>query len=879
MELSNESYKDMIKTLTDDKKIQYIFNRIPSSSINAYKKTLSYKATKEYGSSTSLLPNNFFALIESSLKEVGVLQTYKCYKEEFAKLQDFFGTDTKTITTYLRDLLSDNSQTRYKAVDKFKTLIRKYNSQYKGKFIKDYAQEKLQELKKLSVKINKKSFNLDDIKVDYSFREFFKDMKKNDPKFMFDFNALLEEASNVLVDDIYFDVMESFHTGASLESFLNLLGIYEPLDYDDNYIKKQKTVNRLKDNYEPLFNKNDLEHRRVLVQYINGLIDNNVDKSLIKDISTSDKINVDVCYKALRKVNGRARLDEEGYIRFDTNLEVSESKTTKYKEYKEQLNKVNKLLSYVFKQYKQARQTQVEKETVRTEYEEMSDTVFEDDNYTIPLSVYIKDDIETKMRDLIYGINKNKLRDLTPYELDCLNALLNSDALLFTYLIGNISTQELLIIINNYSSLLAYIKEANVEVKSFEDMLKIAKTFRFANDIDIALIGYDNLVKIINYNQFAGTEVTDEIIKARIKKARYLMTQAEQFNMSSLPYDTKVKKDGLILDRYYNNNPDALVSGIETKTCFFISVNENDFFFYSILNKNGFIVRITDEQGNFVARASCFRRNNALMINGIRLKNNEIIINNKEQKELMNKVVSLVEMMGEKIIFETTGNECPIDYVLCNKAGILENSEFDNRYEMIDFKLIREPIDVYNDDWKQFVDISKKDPELLQEVVDFPDKSFTTDFGDNYPLVLIKSRKNMGLLKPSDISLKTEDAIYSRPKFNTKIYTTEEIDREVLAKINRIRALYTFIGSTKRKQEYKLLKNSQDIDTAVVADDWVVITYKNGRVEHAYTNYTNIDYNELHRYASFDKIINKGETKEYKLKKYSHQVDSQNRED
>ena len=224
--------------------------------------------------------------------------------------------------------------------------------------------------------------------------------------------------------------------------------------------------------------------------------------------------------------------------------------------------------------------------------------------------------------------------------------------------------------------------------------------------------------------------------------------------------------------------------------------------------------------------------------------------------------------MSEKIIYETSKDECPIDYVLCNKAGILENSEFDTRYEMIDFKLIREPIDVYNDDWKEFVNIANKQDGLLQEVKDFPDRSFTTDFGDNYPLVLIKSRNNMGLVKPSDISLNTQKATYKRPKFSTKIYTSDEIDDYILKRINRIRALYTCMKKNKKgEKEFKLIKNPSNIATVVVADDWIGINYKDGKKEYAYTNYENINFEEFRRYSSFENVTSNIQAKEYTLKK------------
>ena len=863
--LREELYIMMIDALSEDRKIQYLLDKLPKSSIYAYKKTLSYKANKEYGFSNQLLPTNFFALMEKTLKEEGVIRTYKKYIDEFGRLENFFGVDKNLIVNALKGLLSERSQERYKSVETFKDLIRRYNSQYKGHYIKSYTKEKMDTLKAMSERKNKKIHD-EKNKVAYSFKDFMNDMKNSNKAFIYEFNELLENASNVYVDYIYDDVIDILNDGGNLTSLSQMLGIYMPFNYDENYIKNNKTANRLKDNFEPLLNDEDnsLEYKKMLVTYINDLVEKD-SSDLSKEVRTEDKINIDVCYKALKKIKGSAFIDEDGSLKFKTAITYDANKASKYLEYQEMIRNTKKFLDFAYKHYNMALEALELKENSNDL--SSSNMIYDDDNYFIPYDAYVKEDIEDKMAALISEINRKKIHNLTMPELESLDTLLNEQGLLFCYLMDNISLEEILSIINNFSFIHSYLKPEKINIDSIEDMLKIARTFKYVTDIDIALIGYDNLVKIINYNQFACGEVTDEVIKNRIHKAAYLMKETEHVNESSLPFDIKVKNGGLVLDRYLNNDQDVLVSGIETKTCFFISVNENDFFFYSLLNKNGFVIKIVDEQGNFIGRASCFRRNNILMINGIRLKNNEIIANNKEQKELMNKVVNLIEMMAEKLIYTTSGDSCPIDYVLCNKAGILENSEFNDRYEMVDFKIIREPIDIYNEDWEEFVKIGTRDKTLLQEVVDEPKKSFTTDFGDNYPLILIKSRNNMGLLRPSDISLKTQEPIYLRPKKPTVVYTTNEIDDETLARINKIRALYTFIGSTKKKKKFKLIRNPKDIDTAVLADDWAGVTYKNGNAEYIYTNYNNLDYAELQKYASFKKVFKDGMTKQYILKR------------
>ena len=249
-------------------------DKLPKSSIYAYKKTLSYKANKEYGFSNQLLPTNFFALMEKTLKEEGVIRTYKKYIDEFGRLENFFGVDKNLIVNALKGLLSERSQERYKSVETFKDLIRRYNSQYKGHYIKSYTKEKMDTLKAMSERKNKKIHD-EKNKVAYSFKDFMNDMKNSNKAFIYEFNELLENASNVYVDYIYDDVIDILNDGGNLTSLSQMLGIYMPFNYDENYIKNNKTANRLKDNFEPLLNDEDnsLEYKKMLVTYINDLVE------------------------------------------------------------------------------------------------------------------------------------------------------------------------------------------------------------------------------------------------------------------------------------------------------------------------------------------------------------------------------------------------------------------------------------------------------------------------------------------------------------------------------------------------------------------------------------------------------------------------------
>ena len=223
------------------------------------------------------------------------------------------------------------------------------------------------------------------------------------------------------------------------------------------------------------------------------------------------------------------------------------------------------------------------------------------------------------------------------------------------------------------------------------------------------------------------------------------------------------------------------------------------------------------------------------MINGIRWKNNKVNPESQEEMQQMTEVIRLVELMSKKMIELTTQDKCPIDYVVCNKAGILENSELENRFmfENINSELFTTPINIYDDDWKDFVTLYDNEPEqMLQEVSVTPNKCFTTDFGNHYPALLISSRNYMPLTSPKHISYDDQPSTYVRPRRFVKEYISAEINDDILKRINRIRALACYSGTREEIQEkrnnYRLIKDTKNIKSIIIGDDWVIIiSYSN----------------------------------------------------
>ena len=291
--------------------------------------------------------------------------------------------------------------------------------------------------------------------------------------------------------------------------------------------------------------------------------------------------------------------------------------------------------------------------------------------------------------------------------------------------------------------------------------------------------------------------------------------------------------DDVIISRFNNDNPKILSSGIDTGTCFKLDGDDNDFVVYTILNKNGAVFKI-EYQNKFIGRISVFRNCKVLFLNSVRIKDEREEKISKEVIDRNNKIFEcLIKLVNEIIhIAHTNGDE--IDYVVCNKAGILESSYFNNCYDIIPEHIAEQPIDIYNDDWQDFISL----PNYLLKQSNRGDKiPFTTDYG-HYPALLIASYDNQQLSRMSDIGYSSPDAIYTRPKKALKLYTSNF--KEILDDIYRIDALkyYEEVQDIEICQKnYKRPKiNIKDIYRVCLGEYYYKIEYKNGRVEETSLN-------------------------------------------
>lgn len=857
------TYLQELDMLTkNDKKINELFNEIPNMSKDVYTKTTTFYAEAKYEEAIRYgdgIPHGFTQKLEDSIAMAGVSETIEKYKDKLELICLIMKKDMSEIVDLFNIIKSNNSflnSDKQNAVVTLRSMIKKFNVKFKGEFFKRIIEEKNRLLNSTIIKITED----EDVTV-FDSEVFLLSIFSNDFIKKRVFSMIYELLSEKIDDNEYDEIVLANIDKNCLEKMIDIIGLDKPKKYVS--AKMRKTSRRLKLNYETLLNNMTcgLEEEQK-VKLLNAILNkaessngkNNADLDDIKvllehsSICTIEDISV-----LLKKSNSILKL-ENGLFTFEDKIDLSQKELEDCITYENSMDNLKNVELAIKSYYNNQKSIYASFMKKTDEQLKASDADIIDIDKWLNLN---------KMKSLLPLIDINKLYSLSYDAFMNLKAFLIDGGLLWAYMAGNIDNVNVAKIINGFNYI--YNNFSNlISIDTLFELIRKLGLYEYSNELNIGLIGLDTLEKIINYNQFAGVTVTHEMISQRVRKIADLAVRSEKITTSSLPFNCSIKSGQYNLVRYANNDPSILTSGIDTKTCFFVSANENDFFFYSLISKDGCVIKVLDND-KFIARATCFRRNNVFMINGIRYLNNKNVVENKEQLQQFKDIVRLIKLMAKKMIELTTNDECPIDYVVCNKAGILEESSFADEFEIINASLFSEPINIYSDDWERFIHTyDNENEQLFQEVHINPKHSFTTDFGDYYPACLIESRNNMGLFSPRDISYSDQEATYNRPRLIPEEYINEEIDNTILFRINRLRALYCFTEE-KEKQiakqaNYHLISNPDTIKKVVLGDDWCFITYIDGTKEFVVSKEGNQARKAMLEMAKF---LNVEDTRDY----------------
>ena len=348
------------------------------------------------------------------------------------------------------------------------------------------------------------------------------------------------------------------------------------------------------------------------------------------------------------------------------------------------------------------------------------------------------------------------------------------------------------------------------DVNKYDDVLTLCELSECADDKTIAILGKDVIFKLCRYKDY-----TNEDAEEIVRMAKELFCEMIKRDKSTVPY-VNGKTNNYVYSIYDSQDETILLAGINTNACFRIDGNDNDFLHYCALDKNGFVIKITDTFGNFIGRASGFRNGNGVYINQLRTIYDEG--GDGYEGDYENEKNEIIETFYKACndIFETSqknkDEHDKIDFVFATQSYALSNTESNVNREVAN-KIGDDPMDTESEDWKSFVN----NTENLQEIDD-EDDTFSTDYG-NYDLICIASSKKHKIfgINAKDIKPKDVQAVYTRPR--SKIIATENPDASIINKINKINGIHSYIDET-------------DFDNVVIPQGTIIFIGDNWYIAH-----------------------------------------------
>lgn len=365
-------------------------------------------------------------------------------------------------------------------------------------------------------------------------------------------------------------------------------------------------------------------------------------------------------------------------------------------------------------------------------------------------------------------------------------------------------------VIFNIPSLMNLLTPAEINIDNLDKLLDFRDMFEFADLKQISLLGKEVIKKIYSNNGFTSSSQSE-----RINVACDLLTAMATRKESTVPYINGTYHN-YRYSMYDSTDETLLTTGLDTNACFRCCGNDNDFLHYCALDKNGFVIKLTDTDGNFIGRASGFRNGNGVYINQLRTIYDKKSSAYDSEREA---IIKTFEQACNDIVETSQKNpneENKIDFVVVTKSYTLDEtkSNVDNRtYTAIS----RVPMETESEDWKEF----KSNTKNLREAA--KNDWFTTDYG-NYSLICMKSA--VGELTPDKIKKGDVPALYMRAR---KRISINEPNENIEIVVNKIRAMY----SHQTGKAFEYIKIPQDCKI-VNGDNWYAILGNQGIIDSCY---------------------------------------------
>ncbi len=408
-----------------------------------------------------------------------------------------------------------------------------------------------------------------------------------------------------------------------------------------------------------------------------------------------------------------------------------------------------------------------------------------------------------------------------------------------------LAPKDILNLVNNLPNIIRFACMLKYDLNTINDFFNLQRIIEHTDDLSLAILGPK-----LSLELYRDKDYSKQAIEDVIKKACYLISNMCKKSSSTIPY-VEGATENYRYSMYDSEDTDLLLAGIKTKACFKINNTDNDFLFYSALDKNGFVIKITDHEGNFIARASGFRNGNYVYINQLRTiydkGNNKVEgCTASETKEIVATLKSACEEMIKKSK-TCYDDKLGIDFVFITKSYILKDYEgmILNKESIGEY-----PMDNTSDDWQDFITNTSYLCECSENGY------FTTDFS-SYPIICLASSNT--LENSSDLKIIKQDipAIYRRVRNDIVSGTSK--DKDLLIKINKIAGIKAFLNGNDF-----LPPQIGEEHTLFVGDNWYLITLNGEVIESGVIEEDTEALKELMSTIETLQSPNKGENKKIK---------------
>lgn len=377
--------------------------------------------------------------------------------------------------------------------------------------------------------------------------------------------------------------------------------------------------------------------------------------------------------------------------------------------------------------------------------------------------------------------------------------------------ISDFNIQLVTQLITNMKSIVELSKTFHLDIQNLDHIFTLNGMLQYVDYQTVALLGTNVIKELSTKKQFTSNDPVKIISMAKDFVPRMLTR-----NKSTVPYVS-----GMTLNYQYftydSQDIDYLLSGIQTFACFRLDGNDNDFFHYCALNKNGVVIKITDHFGNFIARASGFRYGNSVYFNQLRSIYDDC--GNPSFGSFKGERADIIETFKkacEDLISTSQKNSEDaesIDFVFVTKSYML--CDYPNNVpDRIAYEIGERPMDTVHKNWFQFVDNTPN----LNESQGY--RFFYVDYGDYSIICMASSKENP--IQPEDIKNYDVPEIYQRKR--SQIVVSSTIDDELFTKMNRTKAarFQLFKNTELSKSEFELVPVFEN-SIFLVGDNWYII--------------------------------------------------------